>query len=89
MAHFDKKAHASCMQNINGVSLVSRLTGSLHVASNFLALIPVAQLTIQQYSGKLTDGGDTMELTGQFTHSFRCIEPVGGSTPLSELRESA
>jgi hypothetical protein len=30
--------------------------------------IPVAQFTIQQYSGELTDGGDTLELTGQFTH---------------------
>ena len=30
--------------------------------------IPVAQFTIQQYSGKLTGGGDTMELTGQFSH---------------------
>jgi hypothetical protein len=38
-----------------------------HVSTNPVPGSPVFQFTIQQYSGKLTGGGDTMELTGQFT----------------------
>jgi hypothetical protein len=39
-----------------------------HVSTNPEPGVPVAQFTIQQYSGKITGGGDTMELTGRFTH---------------------
>lgn len=39
-----------------------------HISTNPEPGVPIAQFTIQQYSGKLTEGGDAIELTGQFTH---------------------